>query len=119
MSLTLELISYAMTSTTGSNLRNILLRTSKLTIHELVPKDALSVDYHPIANSDKWRVKFISEIIQTKHKQLNISNIPEEDLEEMLIFLWSCHRWCVGPCMALITSHWSGGGQGRSIAYSE
>ena len=74
-------------STTGSNLRNILLRTCKSSIHELVPEDAFSVDYHQIANSDKWRVDFISEIIQTKHKQFNISNIPEEDLEEMLIFL--------------------------------
>ena len=74
-------------STTGSDLRNILLRTSKSSIHELVPEDAFSVDYHPIANSDKWRVDFISEIIQTKHKQFNISNIPEDDLEEILFFL--------------------------------
>ena len=74
-------------STTGSNLRNILLSSSKFTIYELVPNDALSVDYHPIAISEEWRVKFISEIINTKHKQLNIINLTDEELEEMLNIL--------------------------------
>ena len=67
--------------------QNILLRTNKSTIHELVPRDALNVDYHPIAISEEWRVTFISEIINSKHKQLEISNIPEDELENMLIVL--------------------------------
>ena len=74
-------------STTGSNLRNILIQTSKFSIHDLVPNDALSIEYHPIALSDKWKVQFISEIIHIKHKQLNILNLTEEDLEEMLTIL--------------------------------
>ena len=74
-------------STTGSNLRNILLQTSKSTIFELVPEDAMSVGYHPITNSDKWRVDFISEIIHAKQKQLTILNLSEDDLEEMLAVL--------------------------------
>ena len=74
-------------STTGSNLRNILIQTSKFSIHDLVPNDALSIEYHPIAFSDKWKVQFISEIIHIKHKQLNIMNLTEEDLEEMLTIL--------------------------------
>ena len=74
-------------STTGSNLRNILLKTNKSRIYELVPNDALCVDYHPIAICEKWKVEFISKIIQSRHKQLSISNIAEEDLEDMLIYL--------------------------------
>ena len=74
-------------STTGSNLRNILLRTNKLNINELVPSDAIGVEYHPIDINEKWRVPFISEIIETKHKQLEISNLSDNDLDEMLNFL--------------------------------
>ena len=74
-------------STTGSNLRNILLRTSKSTVFELLPEDALSVEYHPITIDNEWKVDFISEIIQAKHKQLNILNLSEDDLEDMLTVL--------------------------------
>ena len=74
-------------STTGSNLRNILLQTNKSTIFELVPGDALSVGYHPITSSEKWRVDFISEIIHAKQKQLTILNLSEDNLEEMLAVL--------------------------------
>ena len=63
------------------------LRTNKLNINELVPSDAIGVEYHPIDINEKWRVPFISEIIETKNKQLEISNLSDDDLDEMLNFL--------------------------------
>ena len=35
-------------STTGSNLLNILLRMDKSSMHDLVPSDDTTIDYHPI-----------------------------------------------------------------------
>ena len=71
-------------STTGANLRNILLRTNKTDVCQLVPNDAFDVHYHPISSVDEWRVPFIMELIDAKNDQLNISNIADDDLEEML-----------------------------------
>ena len=83
----LNLIYQDTRSTTGSNLRNILLKTNKSHIDELVPSDAEGIEYHPICIEEKWKVQFISEIIETKHKQLEISNLEDDDLDKMLTFL--------------------------------
>ena len=71
-------------STTGSNLRNILLQTNKSSIYELVPTDAKKVEYHAINANEKWRIPFIKEIIDSNQNQLEILNTSKEDLEEML-----------------------------------
>ena len=74
-------------STTGSNLRNILLNTNKSNVNELIPSDAESIEYHPISNNEKWRVPFILEIIESNHRQLEIPNFEDNELGEMLNFL--------------------------------
>ena len=56
-------------STTGSNLRNILLNTGKSQIQEIVPNDAFEVKYHPIKSQDKWKLPFINDIIEHKNDQ--------------------------------------------------
>ena len=78
-------------STTGSNLRNILLKTNKSSIDELCPTDAEVIEYYPVDSKEKWRIPFISEIIESKHSQLEIPNLADEDLDEMLTFL--CISW--------------------------
>ena len=71
-------------STTGSNLRNILLLTDKADVRQLEPNDAYQVNYHPINQEEEWRLPFICDIIEAKNDQLNILNISDDDLEEML-----------------------------------
>ena len=71
-------------STTGSNLRNILLLTDKSDVRKLVPNDAYQVKYHPIISQEEWRLPFIHEIIEAKNDQINILNIGNDDLDEML-----------------------------------
>ena len=71
-------------STTGSNLRNILLLTDKPDVRKLVPNDAYQVKYHPIISQEEWRLPFIHEIIEAKNDQINILNIGNDDLDEML-----------------------------------
>ena len=71
-------------STTGSNLRNILLKTDKTSISDLVPNDAFKIEYQPINDEDKWRLPFIEDIIETKNDQTMVENIDENDLEDML-----------------------------------
>ena len=71
-------------STTGSNLRNILLETDKASISDLSPNDAFQVEYHPIKSEEKWRLPFIKDIIESKNDKLIIQNIDDGDLDDML-----------------------------------
>ena len=71
-------------STTGSNMRNILLLTDKADVRELVPNDAYQVKYNPIQPEEEWRLPFIRDIIDAKNDLLDIQNISKEDLDEML-----------------------------------
>ena len=64
-----------------------ITKTNKSSIDELCPTDAEVIEYHPIDSKEKWRIPFILEIIESKHKQLEIHNLADEDLDEMLTFL--------------------------------
>ena len=80
----LDLIFHDTGSTTGSNLRNILLQTDKTDVSELCPQDAYQLKYHQIPQKEQWRLPFIEDMIEAKNGQLLISNIPDSDLDEML-----------------------------------
>ena len=78
-------------STTGSNLRNILLQIDKTDVSELCPQDAYQLTYHQIPQEEQWRLPFIEDIIEAKNGQMLISNILDSDLDEMLSVL--CTTW--------------------------
>ena len=71
-------------STTGSNLRNILLKSDKARIVDLIPEDAYQIEYHQIIPDEKWRLPFIQNIIETKNDQMMIMNITDDELDDML-----------------------------------
>ena len=74
-------------STTGSNLRNILIQTNKSEVHELVPADAYSIKYHPMVPDDEWKLEFIDDIIEAKNGKIVVPNISDSDLDDMLTVL--------------------------------
>ena len=53
-------------TTTGSNVRNILLQTNLLNVDELHPGTADLIRYKEILEIDKWRIPIIREIIDMK-----------------------------------------------------
>ena len=53
-------------STTGSNLRNILLLTSKYDSVMLVPSDALEIEFLPVPEEDTWKINLVKELIDVK-----------------------------------------------------
>ena len=53
-------------STTGSNLRNILLLTSKYDSAMLVPSDALEIEFVPVPEEDTWKINLVKELIDVK-----------------------------------------------------
>ena len=79
----LKTIKHDCRSTTGSNLRNILLLTEKFDVDELCPSDAELIEYHPIADEDKWKVNFILEAVD----QNEVPGFEDEEIEEILEYL--------------------------------
>ena len=53
-------------TTTGSNLRNIMLQTNLLNVEKIHPGTADQIKYKEILEIDKWRVPIIREIIDMK-----------------------------------------------------
>ena len=83
----LSFIKHDVRSTTGSNLRNILLLTDKNYIDDLCKDDILKINYNKIDPKDNWKIDFIKEITDVKFNQLEVKNFSTEELEEILNFL--------------------------------
>ena len=83
----LESIQHDARSITGSNLRNILLKTDKTSIQDLVPNDVLNIEYHPIQEDENWKVSFIQELIEAKNSNLEVVDFTDDKLDEIMEFL--------------------------------
>ena len=72
-------------TTTGCNLRNILLLTDKLSVDDLNVGLVENIKYQQIEEKDLWRISMVKELIEIK--QANMS-LPEgwsmEDLDSIL-----------------------------------
>ena len=62
----LEAIELDCRSTTGNNLRQIMLLVGKDDIRNLQPSDSMSIRYHPIKEDDAWKVSLIQELVELK-----------------------------------------------------
>ena len=74
-------------STTGSNLRNILLATNKNNIDEICIDDIRKMVYEELDVRDKWKINFIDKITNVKFNQLDVEQFTREELDEILNFL--------------------------------
>ena len=81
----LNLIKYDNRSTTGHNIRRILLLIRKSSIEEVTSEDVDTIEYHNIEDRDKWRVEILKEILETRNNQLQIDGFSPEDCEKILI----------------------------------
>lgn len=85
--LLLTVIQNNVRSSTGSNLRNILLQTAKTSIDKIVVNDANYIEYHKLAETDLWKVLLIRELTDVKFDEARIENLTIEDVETTLDFL--------------------------------
>ena len=83
----LTFIKHDVKSTTGSNLRNILLLTNKHKIEEITRDDIQKLEYAPIDEKDKWKVGYIKEITDVKFNKLRVENFSTEELDDILEYL--------------------------------
>ena len=62
----LNKVKYDVRSTTGKNLRMLMLLTERSSVDEICREDYKKIDYHKINDSEQWRVSIIEEIIDIK-----------------------------------------------------
>ena len=71
-------------STTGSNLRKIMIILGKHTIDEVKSSDINGYEYAPVKPDDVWRINMVKELIEVRANQATIENFSEDELEEIL-----------------------------------
>ena len=71
-------------STTGVNLRKIMLQTDKLSVDQLNKDDISSLSYHPTSPENIWKDSMVKELIQVRDNQLDIEGFDSEELNAIL-----------------------------------
>ena len=81
------MVKFDVRSTTGYNLRRLMLLLKKRNIENVSKEDYRSIEYNKIEAKDVWKVPFIREITDRKFNQLEVDGFTYEELEEILDFL--------------------------------
>ena len=70
-------------SITGSNIRKISDLLKKEDLSQAAPSDTLALNYHPVSETNKWRIDLLKELIDLKHGQLDV-DLTMEEIEHMM-----------------------------------
>ena len=72
-------------TTTGCNLRNILLLTNKLSVDDLNVDLVENIKYQQIEEKDLWRIGMVKELIEIKQGNVTLpEDWSREDLDSIL-----------------------------------
>ena len=85
--LLLSQISHDVRSTSGKNLRNILLQTEKYDVDELVKSDVRCISYHQLDEEDDWKARLLNELIDTREEKLNLDEFNENEIGDLITFI--------------------------------
>ena len=80
----MKTIKHDVRSTTGSNLRNIIILKNHTDIEQLTVSDAAKIKYHPIHDEEVWRVGLIDDLINIIHGCKDLENLENSELLEIL-----------------------------------
>ena len=82
----LNLVKFDVRSTTGHNLRKIMLETNRTSVESVKSSDINSVRYHPLNKDEQWKVNLVHELNDLKYGKLELDNFSDEEIEEMISF---------------------------------
>ena len=71
-------------STTGRNLRKIMLLLNKTNIENISKDDLKTLQYHPAPPDDEWKIQLAKELIKVKHNELIIVNLNTAERDEIM-----------------------------------
>ena len=67
-------------STTGKNLRGMMLLTDKLSIFDITPEDADHFSYFPRPEEDLWKTEVIQCLLEEREEPCREGNWDDSDL---------------------------------------
>ena len=71
-------------STTGKNLRSILLETDKSCVELLVKSDVNHIKYHPVGTDEQWRVGVLNELIDYKEGRFEVEGFDDDEVDQII-----------------------------------
>ena len=74
-------------STTGSNLRNIMLLAGKTSIDAVSVPDADKIEYFKLEDEDTWKVTLATELIEAKANSKEIPGFNDIELDTILNYI--------------------------------
>ena len=77
----LSIAKHDVRSTTGSNLRKIMLLSGKTSISDL---KNVSVPYHDLPDDEAWKVEVIKELISSRHGDIQLPGWDKEEIEYIM-----------------------------------
>ena len=83
----LEHIKTDVRSTTGRNLRKILLQTDKASVDNLGRGDLDSVEYYLTSTDDKWKEELLNELVDVRSNLLEVDGFDSEELDAILEYI--------------------------------
>ena len=73
-------------STTGNNLRRIMLLMGESRINNVTKKNIDKIMYYKVKKEDTWKVKIASEAFDVREGHGEIANFENEEIEAILQF---------------------------------
>ena len=80
-------IKYDVRSTTGKNLRNILLQTGKDNIEDLTKSDSRSIKYHPIEKEEEWKVGLLNDLVDIRDGRQHLEGFSDDEMCSLINFI--------------------------------
>ena len=78
----LDLVKSDVRTTTGHNLRSIMIQTGKSSIEDLtVEKEDLK--YHEVPDAEAWRIDFLKEVVELRYGDLEVSGFSLDELMDI------------------------------------
>ena len=71
-------------STTGHNLRKIMLKTQNVSIDNITVNDIKSLCYYALPADCEWKINLLKEIQEAKFGELTIPNVDKNELDDIV-----------------------------------
>ena len=80
----LSIVKNDVRSTTGFNLRKIMLLLKKKHIDDIKIEDLNEYIHAPVSRNDVWKVELVKELIEVKYDELQLDNLSKEEIDMII-----------------------------------
>ena len=74
-------------TTTGGNLRLIMMQSGMGSVDDLNVIDAESIEYHTIPEGETWRLEMLKELIEAKQGELQVPGMRKDDMDHIMNYI--------------------------------